>query len=102
MVELYKNKPTWTEAGLAQLYNMLPVVISLDFSEVLFDAVRHSTMLKTAQLDMPDEEVHNWFVQFFSSHSHSTVQPTSGRRRRWSPSQPVSFDLRARTTGNEL
>ena len=52
--------------------NPYVIVISLDFSKA-FDTVRQSTMLhKLDQLDIPDN-VYNWFVDYFSGHSHSTM-----------------------------
>ena len=47
------------------------IVLALDFSKA-FDTVRHSTLLdKLAHLDLSDH-VYNWFVDFFSGHSHCT------------------------------
>ena len=45
-------------------------VIALDFSKA-FDTVRHYSLEKIAQLDIPDS-VYNWLVHFFCDRSHST------------------------------
>jgi len=46
-------------------------VIALDFSKA-FDTLRHSSILsKLAQLPI-DDCIYNWFVQFFTDHSHAT------------------------------
>jgi len=51
--------------------NTYVAVYALDFSKA-FDSVRHSTLLdKLALLDIPDN-VYNWFVDFFTGHSHCT------------------------------
>ena len=51
--------------------NPYVVSISLDFNKA-FDTVRQSTMLhKFDQLDISDN-AYNWFVDYFSGHSHST------------------------------
>ena len=60
--------------------NPYVIVISLDFSKA-FDTVRQSTMLhKLEQLDIPDH-AYNWFVDYFSGHSHSTKSLTVYRAR---------------------
>jgi len=90
------------------------IVISLDFSKA-FDTVRHTTLLqKFAQLDIPNA-VYNWLVDYFASHSHSTMYggstsslcQISASIVQGSAIGPVSYvvsasDLRAVTPGNEL
>ena len=58
---------------LAEMLEIYPFVhlISLDFSRA-FDTVRHSTLLqKTANLPIQDE-VYNWFIDYFDGRKHST------------------------------
>ena len=51
--------------------NSYVIVVCLDFSKA-FDTDRHSTLwAKLAQFDIQDN-VYNWMVDFFSSHSHYT------------------------------
>jgi len=62
------------------------IVISLDFSKA-FDTVQQSTMLhKLDQLDISNN-VYDWFVDYFSGHSHSMAASS----RRTSPSMPVLY-----------
>ena len=51
--------------------NPYVIVYVLDFSKA-FDTVRHSTLLeKMALLNLPDQ-IYNWFVNYYSGHSHCT------------------------------
>ena len=90
------------------------VVIALDFSKA-FDTVRHYTLLnKMAELEIPDN-VYNWLVSYFNSHSHCTkydkitsaLQEISAGIIQGSGIGPASYvvnasDLKAITTGNSL
>ena len=58
-------------AGHQLVTNPYVIVIALDFSKA-FDSRWHSTLMeKYAALDIPDN-IYNWLVDFFSSHSHCT------------------------------
>ena len=51
--------------------NPYVIVYVRDFSKA-FDTVRHSTLLeKMALLNLPDQ-IYNWFVNYYSEHSHCT------------------------------
>jgi len=82
---------------------------------MMFDTVRHATLLeKFAQLDIPDT-VYNWLADYFTGHSHctkygcstSSLCQISASIVQGSAIVLVSYvvnasDLRAATPGNEL
>ena len=94
--------------------NPYVIVYVLDFSKA-FDTVRHSTLLeKMALLNLPDQ-IYNWFVSYYSGHSHCTsfcgavseLADITARIIQGSGGGPASYamnasDLKTVHSGNEL